>query len=109
MARGCAHDEPVRTAVACAVIRAAVEAERTTGEPRFLVWRVESRLLLSKQGDFVDYARRLGEQADLLAGEDPLAAPQRATEQLRAVPARAGLMPVSYSHSRAHETVLHLV
>ena len=91
VARGCAHDEPVRTAVACAVIRAAVEAERTTGEPRFLVWRVESRLLLSKQGDFVDYARRLGEQADLLAGEDPLAAPQRATEQLRAVPAPDGL------------------
>ncbi|MFM7833541.1 MAG: BREX system serine/threonine kinase PglW, partial [Planctomycetaceae bacterium] len=29
VARGCAHDEPVRTAVACAVIRAAVEAERT--------------------------------------------------------------------------------
>jgi serine/threonine protein kinase len=81
--RGSVLDEPLRSAHALAVVRAAVEVERTLAEPRYGVRRVDHRVLLSTTPELADYAVRLGNRADQLAQEDPLAAPARALEQLR--------------------------
>jgi serine/threonine protein kinase/predicted XRE-type DNA-binding protein len=93
LARGSSLDEPQRTKVAGAVVRAAVEVERTMSEPRYLVRREGERILIAQNVELANYARRLGEVADLVAAEDPLAAPTRVLEKLREItpPVNAGL------------------
>ena len=83
--RGSSEDEPLRTQRARAVARATVEVERTMAEPRFLVRRDGRRVLIALDSELASYAGKLGDEADKLAGEDPLAAPARALERLRQV------------------------
>ena len=86
VARGCNEDEPRRTTIARSVVRAAVEVERSMGEPRFQVRRDGERVLVALTQDLAGYAFRLGELADKLASEDPLVPPQRVLQRLREVP-----------------------
>jgi hypothetical protein len=85
MARGSVQDEPQRTRLATAATRAAVEVERTIGEPRFIIRRDNDRVLIATNPDLAAYASRLGQRADRLADEDPLASPARVLETLRQV------------------------
>ncbi|HEY1064468.1 MAG TPA: DNA-directed RNA polymerase subunit alpha C-terminal domain-containing protein, partial [Pirellulales bacterium] len=89
IARGSPLEEPQRSAVARAVVRAAVEVERTMSEPRFVVRRDGDRVFVAQSVEQTIYAGRLGDAADALAAEDPLAAPQRVVERLRELPAPA--------------------
>lgn len=83
--RGSAEEEPLRSRRALAAARAAAEVERTLAEPRFLVLRQGQRVLLAASVELAVYAVRLGDQADRLAAEDPLAPPNRAVERLREI------------------------
>jgi serine/threonine protein kinase len=85
VARGSSEDEPQRTRLATAVLRAAVEAERLQAEPRLLVRRDGERILVAESAELASYAQRLGAVADRLADEDPLAAPGRVLERLQQV------------------------
>lgn len=87
VARGSIKDEPERSRTAAAVVRAAIEAERSLAEPRLIVRRDDERVLIAKSAEFADYARRLGDAADTIACEDPLVSPPRVIERLRAVAA----------------------
>ena len=83
--RGCVEEEPLRTRLARSVVRAAVEVERSMGEPRFQVRRDGDRVLVALSQDLAGYAFRLGDLADKLAAEDPLVPPQRVLQRLREV------------------------
>jgi serine/threonine protein kinase len=85
IARGCVRDEPERSRLAMAVIRAAVEVERTMAEPRLIVRRDRQRVCIALDQARADYACHLGREADKLASEDPLASPARAIERLRGI------------------------
>lgn len=91
VARGSAQDEPRRTQLASAVLRAAVEVERGMSEPRYIVARDSNSVLIARNLDLANYARRLGEVADQIASEDPLLPPARILERLRKVPPGEGL------------------
>jgi hypothetical protein len=97
VARGCVADEPVRTQLARAVVRAAVEVERSMGEPRFQVRRDRDRVLVALDQELAGYAFRLGDLADTLAAEDPLVPPQRVLERLRDIAPPGGTAPLSDS------------
>ena len=86
LARGSSQDEPRRTQLGVAVVRAAVEVERSMSEPRLIVRRDGDCILIAQNAALAVYARRLGEVADQLADEDPLVAPARVVERLREVP-----------------------
>ena len=96
-ARGSVAEEPQRSLLGRAVARAAVEVERTMSEPRFLVRRDDTRTLVALHPALADHAARLGDRADELAREDPLASPTRALQVLREVPAPAGFEPLADS------------
>ena len=83
--RGGVAEEPVRTRLARSLVRAAVEVERSMGEPRLQVRRDGDRVLVALSQDLAGYAFRLGDLADKLAAEDPLVPPQRVLERLREV------------------------
>ena len=83
--RGCVEEEPLRTTLARSLVRAAVEVERSMGEPRFQVRRDGDRVLVALSEDLAGYAFRLGDLADKLAAEDPLVPPQRVLQRLREV------------------------
>ena len=89
VARGSSQDDPLRTQLAAAVVRAATEVERSMSEPRFVVRRDKDRVLVALSSDLANYAQRLGEEADRSADEDPLLAPSRVIERLREVSAPA--------------------
>lgn len=89
VARGSSQDAPLRTQLAQAVVRAATEVERTMSEPRFLVRRDKQHVVIARRVDLASYARRLGDEADCIADEDPLLAPSRVIERLREVSAPA--------------------
>jgi hypothetical protein len=90
IARGSAEDEPQRTRFASAVVRAAIEVERTMAEARFVVCRTESTVLIAQTQELANYATSLGQVADRLAYEDPLAVPTRVIERLREIHPPAG-------------------
>jgi serine/threonine protein kinase len=94
-ARGSVLEGPQRGRLGGAVARAAVEVERTMGEPRYLVRRDDTRTLVAIHPALADFAARLGDRADELAGEDPLAPPVRALQVLREVPAPVGFEPLA--------------
>jgi len=96
-ARGSVHEEPTRNQVAVAVCRAAIEVERVMTQPRFHVRRDSLRVLITLQQPFATYACRLGDLADQIAAEDPLATPNRAIESLREVPAPDGFAVLTES------------
>jgi hypothetical protein len=83
--RGCSLQEPRRSQLANAVVRATVEVERIKAEPRFMFRRVDGRVLIALDTELADYAVRLGKSADKLASEDPLVTPARVIERLRAI------------------------
>ena len=91
-ARGSVTDEPQRTRRAIAVVRAAVEAERGNQDSRFTDSRVNDRVLITQAAELVRYVEKLGGMADDLANQDPLVAPDRAVQRLRAVPLPEGQM-----------------
>jgi serine/threonine protein kinase len=90
--RGSAQEEPLRSRYAAAALRAATETEESRGEPRWTFRRTPDRVVFALTGTegeeeaLLDYVEALGRRADLLARQDPLASPQRAVEDLQAVP-----------------------
>lgn len=83
ISRGSLIEEPqLREQQATALLRVAVEVERTRKTPRFLLQKVGAQMLLAVDEDWATYGRKLGEKADKLAQEDPLASPERAVESL---------------------------
>ncbi|MEK7752250.1 MAG: DNA-directed RNA polymerase subunit alpha C-terminal domain-containing protein, partial [Acidobacteriota bacterium] len=85
--------EPLRRRRAAAVVRAALEAERASEQPRFAERRQGRTLLIAREregeadGDAaLEYAVRLGREAARLAAMDPLPSPDRVRELLRTVP-----------------------
>ena len=95
MARGSVEEEPRRSAVATAVLRAAAEVERTLAEPRFHVPRERGRVLVALRLDLASYAVRLGDEADAMSGEDPLIAPARALQRLGEIPVPTAMTSLS--------------
>ncbi len=95
MARGSIEEEPRRSVVAMAVVRAAAEVERTLAEPRFHVPRDRGRVFVALSLDLASYAARLGDEADAMSGEDPLIAPARVLQRLREVPVPAAMESLS--------------
>jgi serine/threonine protein kinase len=94
-ARGSVQEGPGRSCLGRATARAAVEVERTMAEPRYLVRRDDVRTLVALHPALADHAVRLGDRADELAREDPLAPPARALQVLRDVPVPVGFEPLS--------------
>ncbi|MGV3722754.1 MAG: BREX system serine/threonine kinase PglW, partial [Actinomycetota bacterium] len=84
------QDEPLRTRYALALARVAVETERAAAEPRLVQRRDAERVFLALSDALAEYGGRLGDRADQLATEDPLAPPARALERLREVAAPSG-------------------
>jgi hypothetical protein len=78
-------------------VRAAVEAERSAGDLKFQIKREKGRILIALSQDIAKYAFVLGDVADKLAGEDPLATPQRAVQRLREVTPPIGAPAISDS------------
>ncbi len=96
-ARGSALEDPARIRAAVAVCRAAVEAEQGNQEPRFFDRRCPGKkdgVLALNTAELGPYAQKLGAEADRLAVQEPLAAPIKAIETLRAVepPGTAGIV-----------------
>ena len=103
--RGSVQEEPLRSRYAGACVRAAVEVERRSAAPRWIVRRVDGRagMLLASdvvddRGDpridgqkLADFALRLGRTADDLSAADPLLSPARVVDALQAVSAPADL------------------
>ena len=84
-ARGSGAEEPQRTQFASVAVRAAVEAEHVSDQPRFEEYRSGDKIFLALHPDLRGYAVKLGDKADELAALDPLPTPARVLEELRAV------------------------
>lgn len=79
------NDPDRRRRMAAAVARAAVEAEQTQAESRFLWQRVGAGMALGLSEPYLRYAQELGKAADENARKEPLPSPQRVLQELRAV------------------------
>lgn len=95
-AHGTGAEGAARGRQARALVRIAIEAEGSAPEPRWDTRRIRGHLLLARATGLdpqaaLDYADRLGQEADRLAGEDPLPSVPRIQETLRALPAPEGL------------------
>jgi hypothetical protein len=102
--QGSTVDEPLRSRLAEAVVRAAIDTEladqRTDADPRLTYSREEHGILVAagparpdegpSTAARLEWAARLGGAADALAGADPLPVPAAVIEALRAVPAPEG-------------------
>jgi len=75
-------DDDERMRLAQAVVRAAVDAEETTAEPRFRWVSTLTVPLIATNSVVASAAVALGKAADELAALDPLASPQRVRERL---------------------------
>lgn len=94
--RGCAaQDDAERLRQACAVLRAAIEAEAHLDQPRFEAFDHQPAPLIACTAAWADYARQLGVVADTCAMADPLLPPPRVLEALEGVPLPAPPGPVS--------------
>jgi len=94
-ARGSVLAEPRRSAVARAVVRAALETEISGAEPRFLQRRHAGRIIIATSDEHAAWAVALGGVADRLAEEDPLPAPARVIQSLRSARLPKGEAPPS--------------
>lgn len=112
LTRGSVEEDPLRTAQAMAVVRAATETEGIMADPRFVVRREggskpsqgstqastsgkdQARIVIALNQTVADYAIKLGDIADELATQDPLVPPDRALVQLRSVSAPSSLAPL---------------
>jgi hypothetical protein len=95
IARGSIYDEPQRSRLATAILRAAILTEQGTKSPQFQVYERENRFLLAPNEAFADYGFQLGDWADELAQADPLLSPQRVQAQLREVAPPPGFEPLT--------------
>lgn len=93
--RGSVRDDAERERVALAVVRAAVEAESGAPDTRFQMIDTPAGPVIAAGPAGVAYAVALGQAADALADRDPPASPQRAAEDLAAVPRPEGLPPLT--------------
>ncbi|MCX6924834.1 MAG: hypothetical protein NT154_16725 [Verrucomicrobia bacterium] len=84
-ARGSSFDEPDRRRMAAIAVRAALETEKGTSEPRFDEYRSGTHIFLAVHPDLRGYVLRLAQQADRLAAENPLPGPSRVLEALHAI------------------------
>jgi len=84
--RASAEEEPRRTQLANAAVRAAVEAEHACESPRFDEYRSGDKIFVALHPELRTYAVKLGRIADQLAATDPLPTPSRVLDELRAVP-----------------------
>lgn len=90
--RGCAEqDDATRLRLACAVLRAAIEADAQTEHPRYEAFPHAPDPLIAVSSPWADYARQLGLAADTCALADPLLPPERALQALEAVQPTADL------------------
>lgn len=86
IARGSYADEPRRSQLAIAVLRAALEVESTLVQPRFGIHRNQQQVIVAQSPELARYAYLLGNVADQLAEADPLVSPTRVIQHLREVP-----------------------
>jgi serine/threonine protein kinase len=84
-ARGSTREEPESMRMASVAVRAALETEKGSKEPRFDEYRSGGKIFIARHPDLKSYMQRLGQIADRLADENPLPAPSRVLEQLRGV------------------------
>jgi len=84
-----------RTRQAMALLRAAVEVERTRKNSRFLVQQVGARILVAVDKGWAAYGRKLGEKAERLAEVDPLVSPERAVQALQEITPPAEALPLA--------------
>lgn len=84
-ARGVLAEEPQRSQLASAAVRAAVEAEHISETPRFDEYRSGNRIFIALDTELRTYAVALGRVADELAVLDPLPTPTRVLDELRSV------------------------
>lgn len=105
--QGSTVEEPLRSRLAEALVRAAIDAELADealdGDPRLVYSRQAHGILVAagpqhagegaSTADRLDWASRLGKAADAMAGADPLPVPQRVVDTLREVQAPAGTDP----------------
>ncbi len=89
------EDDDLRLHLAAAVVRAGLEAEADLAGQRFQLFGGDSIPLVATSADHADYAKRLGDEADKVARNEPLLAPQRAAEALDSVPRPDGVAPLS--------------
>ncbi|MEW2142672.1 BREX system serine/threonine kinase PglW [Micromonospora vinacea] len=107
-ARGSYTPAPKRLPQAIGLVRAAVEAELSTGgDARVAIhrFRTSGTVLVGREpddpasdvtaADFLGYVVELGGRAAELAGADPLPTRQRAVEELRRLPVPAGMPAVA--------------
>jgi serine/threonine protein kinase len=95
IARGSLTETPqLRTQQAMALVRAALEVERTMVSPRFIVQRSGHSILVALDGEWATYGRQLGEKADQLAQADPLLSPERAIQDLQEITPPTGSLPL---------------
>lgn len=100
--RGCAEqDDTQRLRLACAVLRAVVEADMDTAQPRFEVHAHGAVLLIAAEARWAELARQLAQTADACALADPLLPPERVLKALEgACPAGDGALPPGLSAAR---------
>ncbi len=84
-ARGSIAEEPQRTRLASAAVRAAVEAEHVSESPRFDEYRSSGKVFVALDPELRTYAVALGRKADELAPLDPLPTPSRVLDELKSV------------------------
>ncbi len=95
-ARGSAEqDDDLRLHLAAAVVRAGIETESDLASQRYQLFDGDFIPLIATSAEHADYAKRLGDEADRVAGNEPLLAPQRAAESLEAVPRPDAVPPLS--------------
>jgi serine/threonine protein kinase len=85
-ARGSIADEPQRSQLASAAVRAAVEAEHISEAPRFDEYRSGEKIFVALDPELRAYTVALSRAADQLALADPLPTPARVLDELRAIP-----------------------
>jgi hypothetical protein len=96
-ARGSVEEgDAARIRLALAVLRAAVELEASVTTPRFAAYMETAPTLIAAAPELADYARRLGREADRLAGGASLPSPGRAEEELARVPASENAAPLPH-------------
>jgi hypothetical protein len=104
-ARGSAAGEAERQAHAGAAAYAALEVEAALEQPRYILYRGREHLFVVATAHLAEhftaapaeragYAEALGKKADDLAGADPILIPERALEELLAVPTPEGERPL---------------
>ena len=85
-ARGSTLEEPKRTQMASAAVRAALETERGFADPRYQEYRTNDRIFIAATPELKEYASQLGRAADDLADQEQLPSPASVIAALRAVP-----------------------